>query len=541
MENPSNKIYENINQLYDKAGYLQRYGTDILIVVIIVILVLIGLSYFSFMNQIKPIKANWIQERCNPKYMPFAGLINKKDDQSILEATSENFEECSQTILQNISSYAMAPIYYATHIITEIFNDVNSGINSARGMFNNVRNSVTDVGDNVYNRSLNIMIPFQEYFIAIKSALGKVTGIAVSSIYTLYGSYLALKSLIGAIIEVVIIIMIALAAMIVLLWILPFTWPVAASMTAVFFAVLIPLIVLTVMMQDVFKTTVSGNIPKPPGACFDKNTFIEFENGTSKQIYQLNKSDLGKILKGGHKLTSIFKFDKDNNKMYYIDNIIISGSHRIFYNNEYIRISDYPNKLEIKDYDEPYIYCLNTDTGKIEIDNNLFLDYDDLTDEDLYKLKNHALWLNLNENNKLNNSELEKKQIYKDFIGGFEGFTQIEMNNGTCKFISECNVGDILKDNIKVLGVVLVDSNISDRFLYNDLFIASGNIIKVKHCNNDHNQIFSRLNDNLKQNVQNKDLYLYHLITDKQVIPINNEYFGDFNSSLDVPLNFYLH
>jgi len=531
MENNSKKLYENINTLYDKSGYLQRYGTDILIVIIILVIVFLGVSYFSFLNQIKPIKANWLQERCNPKYMPFAGLINKKDDQTVLQATAQNFEECSQTTLQNISSYAMAPIYYTVHLITQTFNEVSSGVNSARGMFHNVRNSVTSVGDDVYNRSLNVMTPIQEYFIAIKSALGKVTGVATASIYTLYGSYLALKSLLGAIIEVVIIIMVALAALIVILWILPFTWPVAASMTSVFLAVLIPLIILTVTMQNVFKSSI--NLPKQPGSCFDGDTIIEFEDKTKIPISKLDKTHIGKEIKGGHKIISIFKFKTDNNKIYKINDILVSGSHRILYNGKYIRVNNHPNKIEISDYNKDFIFCLNTNTGKIPIFNSIFLDYDDLLEEDLLKLKQNSLWLNFN------NENFIKQNIYKHFSCGFEAFTLVEMFDGTSKFISECQIGDLLKDNIKVLGTVLLESDLPEIFLYNDLILAGGNIIKLDADNNNENlQRFSRIKG---KKFNGNISYLFNLITDKQVIPINNEIFGDFNSGLDVPLNFYLN
>ena len=85
------------------------------------------------MNRIKPIKANWIQERCNPQVIPFAGLIQKKEGQTVLEATAQNFQECSQTTLQNLSGYALAPIYYLVNVINETFKELSGGINSARG------------------------------------------------------------------------------------------------------------------------------------------------------------------------------------------------------------------------------------------------------------------------------------------------------------------------------------------------------------------------------------------------------------------------
>jgi len=542
MEDTSNKIYENINSLYEKAGYIQRYGTDILIVVIILVICFIGLSYFSFLNRIKPIKSNWTQERCNPQVIPFAGLIHKKEGQSVLEATSENFQECSQTTLQNISSYAMSPIYYLVHIINETFKEFGDGINSARGMFNNVRDSVKNVGQNVYNRSLNVVIPFQEYFIAIKSALGKVSGIATASIYTLFGSYLALKSMIGAIIEVVIIIMIALASLIAILWILPFTWPVAASMSAVFLAILIPLIILTVTLQDVFKGSVKGQLPGMP-SCFDENTILEFEDNIQITISKLNKTHIGKILKGGNKITSILKLSTQNNQMYVINNILVSGSHRILYNGEFIRVENHPNRKIVQNYDKPYIYCLNTDTGKFIINNETFLDYDDLLDNDIQTLKEQSLWLNLNKESKLN-----KKDIYKYFDCGFDIGTLVEMNEGGNKFISECQVGDILRGNIKVLGKVVLDSNLNDIFLYNSSFLGGGNIIKIESryldflnilSKDDKHKIkFTRASSQIK--IKPKAAYLYNLLTDKGIIPINNEYFGDYNSGLDVPLHFFL-
>ena len=541
MEDTSNKLYENINSLYEKSGYLQRYGTDILIVVIILVICFIGLSYFSFMNRIKPIKANWIQERCNPQVIPFAGLIQKKEGQTVLEATAQNFQECSQTTLQNISSYALAPIYYLVNVINETFKELSGGINSARGMFDKVRDSVKNVGQDVYNRSLNIIIPFQEYFIAIKSALGKVSGIATASIYTLFGSYLALKAMIGAIIEVVIIIMIALAAIIVILWILPFTWPVAASMSAVFLAILIPLIILTVTLQDVFKGSVNGQIPGMP-ACFDQNTIIEFEDNTSIPISQLQKQDIGKNIKGGHKLTAILKIATQNNKMYKLNDIIVSGTHKVLYNNKFIKVEEHPDKILISDYNKPFIYCLNTDTGKIIINNVIFLDYDELLDDDIQILKEHSLWLNLNKQSKLN-----KKDIYKYFDCGFDIGTLVEMNEGGSKFISECKVGDILRGNIKVLGKVILDSNLDDIFLYNDSFLGGGNIIKIESRSLDFSNILSKDNHKIKftrASTQTKikpiKAHLYNLLTDKGIIPINDEYFGDYNSGLDVPLHFFI-
>ena len=49
------------------------------------------------MNRLKPIKADWTNQRCNPSIIPFAGLINAPPNTSKIEYTAENFSQCTQT------------------------------------------------------------------------------------------------------------------------------------------------------------------------------------------------------------------------------------------------------------------------------------------------------------------------------------------------------------------------------------------------------------------------------------------------------------
>jgi len=83
--------------------------------------------------------------------------------------------------------------------------------------------------------------------------------------------------------------------------------------------------------------------------------------------------------------------------------------------------------------------------------------------------------------------------------------------------------------------------NFTNLFLYKNSFLAGGNIIKVENSNNSSNSLqkLSRLKD--QTIMENNNLHLYNLITDKQIITINCEYFGDYNCGFDVPLNFYLN
>jgi hypothetical protein len=103
-----------------------------------------------------------------------------------------------------------------------------------------------------------------------------------AGLFTMLGSYYTLKALMGAIAQFIISILIALAVMIAIFWIFPFTWGVAATSTSIFVALAIPMAIILAFMVDVLHVNTSYSIPKIK--CFDKNTIIDmtaFGDGTA--------------------------------------------------------------------------------------------------------------------------------------------------------------------------------------------------------------------------------------------------------------------
>ena len=85
----SDSIFNVINKIYNKAGFLEKYGGSLWLTIILIIVFFVAISYFNVMNNIQPIKADWLNQRCSPSVMPFAGIINKPDNQSAFEFTSQ--------------------------------------------------------------------------------------------------------------------------------------------------------------------------------------------------------------------------------------------------------------------------------------------------------------------------------------------------------------------------------------------------------------------------------------------------------------------
>ena len=257
-------FYQSINQLYDKAGYLARYGGDVYITIIVLILFLLFVGYYSAMSRIKPLRANWTKERCNPSVIPYAGLVYRPPGKTVMEATTENFAQCGQTVLQNITGYAVMPLQYVLSTITQVFVLIVKSLEMIRALFNEMRNNIKTITEDVMGRLLNIVVPLQQIMVAVKSALEKFVGIGASIIYTIYGAYLALKAFIGSVIKLIILYLVALTIIIVVLWLLPWTWPLATAATVTWLLITIYLIIVIVFFSQAMRGRTSGKVPKKP-------------------------------------------------------------------------------------------------------------------------------------------------------------------------------------------------------------------------------------------------------------------------------------
>ena len=95
---------------------------------------------------------DWANQRCNPAVIPFAGMINAPSGESVIQFTGENFEQCTQNVLGEIAQYAFMPIYYLLNSITSMFNELTEAMDAMRSMFNNMRNSISDQGNDLFSQ-----------------------------------------------------------------------------------------------------------------------------------------------------------------------------------------------------------------------------------------------------------------------------------------------------------------------------------------------------------------------------------------------------
>ena len=498
---PLNETTDKIHKMYKDLSYLDQYGGSVILFFVLLVLLFGVFAYFYVMKNIQPIKDDWSNQRCNPRVMPFAGFINKPGDKSVSEFTNENFAYCMQNILISITGYLVEPIMYATSNLNNIYSGVGSSLQSVRGMFSNMRTYIGKVAEEIMGRVMNVMTPMLQIIITFVDTLEKTIGILTAGLYTSLGTYYALKAFLGSIMYLLIVILITLAGIIVALWILPFTWGAAITMTTIFISISVVLSVMIAFFSEVLHIRPDLNMPKLPGkpklnVCFDKNTVLKMENGEEKVISEIL---VGDVLEKSGEVTAVLKLDAKYNrraKMFRVNNVVVSGNHKINYFGLWIPVCNCPKRELLSDYDEPYLYCLNTTSKRIFVNGMEFSDWDEIFEEDVEVLKKFCKNLHL-----YNREEKDLRFIHEYFDHGFPSHAQIKMFNGKKKEMKDIEVGDILRCEEIVYGIVQVKDNEK---------MAS----KIKNSSNYLNL--------------EKDK-LYHILTDVGTFYVENTKYNDYN------------
>lgn len=532
MDNINNESYINIQKIYDNLNYFDQYGSSLVLFILITITLFILCSYCFVMINVQPIKDDWINQRCKPSVIPFAGLINAPEGMSSTDFTKENFDYCTQNIIKGVTGNAVQPLTFITSMLNTLFDNIKQSLNGIREMINKIRVKLQATAQEIMGRIINITIPLQQIIIGLKDVLSKVQGTMTAGLFTLLGSYYTLKSLMGAIAQLIVTILIALAVMVASLWVVPFTWGAAAANTAIFVAISIPMALILTFMTKVLK--VQSNLKIPKIKCFDKNTILKMNDGREKLIIDI---EVGDILINNNKVTSKIKVETEGSEIYNLNSVIVSNSHIVKYNDNWIPVSEHPDSIKIESYNEPFLYCLNTSSKIIIINNICFTDWDEIYNSDIVKF-NTLLCMKFN--NCAEKYTFKTNDIHIYFDGGFIGSTNIKLKNGLTKTIQNIEVGDVLENNENVYGLVELDGkDIDEQCIY---YLGKNQIIEggCNLCFYDESiNILTTLDldENNKRIKNTKENKLYHLLTDKKSFYINGIKFFDYNSSIDLFLN----
>lgn len=253
--------------------------TDVLLTLFIIFIYLCAYAYVKIRANSKFIRENWSIYRCNPPYMPFAGMVMQPTNMSNSEYTQMNFEYCFQNIMNDVASSYMEPLYYTQSLAGSMLGGIASSLNSMRELINNVRNAISSAIAEILARILNVMHPIMIIIIKLRDLTGKMQGVATSYLYTIYGMYQTLVSGLRSIFQIIVIILIVMGAVIVAVWVAvaiaiafgPFGIPAViamtatgAALTAVYVGIAIPLGIIAHFLAETMDIRGLSLVPSPP-------------------------------------------------------------------------------------------------------------------------------------------------------------------------------------------------------------------------------------------------------------------------------------
>lgn len=534
-----------IRKMASNATYTQKYGMDLLIAICLVILFVFSIIYFNILNSFIPIKKNWVNERCKPSVMPFAGLINKPDDETATEFTINNFNQCTIQLLNDLSKYLLQPFYFILFSVISQIKALSSTTISFRELIAACRQNIGDANVSSMDNFKAYIISLRKYIITSSDLTHKLTAFLRTCLYSIKTAFFLLVSFFKIIFVLIRNILIILAITIIVLWVIFFAlvssffgaplaiaFKIAAiATTIIMVAIIVVFLLIISFMKNTLKVKTKP-IPKVPQkkACFDGNTMVKLLNNKTVPFKNLQ---VGDILEDNSYITTFLKFTSYGSDLYILNNIIVTGNHRVYDESlGLIRVDKHPNSIYINDYREPYIYCINTSNKNIIINNTTFVDWDNIDNNDIIDL-------HVNCSNKgLLPHNFSKKDIHTYLSSGFFEDSIIQLDDGRSVKIKDIEVNDVLKHGERIIGTIKIyayDINDIYEFYLDNNIIKCTNNIEINYKLGNINT--TKLQGNKLENI----MYIYNLITDKGTFYVDNINVMDYTNSLNQHLKKHIY
>ena len=139
--------------------------------------IIISLSYIGS-AQIKYLKDNWSELRCNPVYMPMASYAGIDP--------FTNFIKCINKGFSDYAGAAMDPLHGQMSMVGDSLNEISGALSDMRGLFANVRGGFGMVFQMVFGKIANLMSSMQYLMIRIQTLMGRIVGVFASIVYAFY-------------------------------------------------------------------------------------------------------------------------------------------------------------------------------------------------------------------------------------------------------------------------------------------------------------------------------------------------------------------
>lgn len=259
---------EEIRKIYVRTGYLENDGTNVLLALLIIVVTFSMVGYNSSQAVLKMMQTNWASNKCNPIYMPFAGVVMPIPGVTTFDNAFNNFNYCIQSDLSAVFSAIMLPIEFGLFLTVQCIDAAIYASALVTKLMQMFQSLFGGIFKDLFDKIIDFIVPIVIICLNTRDAMAKINGIMITVIFTIMSVYnltiSGTSSMLNLFLDVVIMFIGIVIALMVIAFVLVaffFTGPlgiavaaVATSLAGVAIGFIILYEVMDSFSQEVFNT-----------------------------------------------------------------------------------------------------------------------------------------------------------------------------------------------------------------------------------------------------------------------------------------------
>jgi hypothetical protein len=300
------------------------------------------------------------------------------------ESVSANFTKCTMKGFQDYAGFVMDPLMAQFSLVNDTLSEVTGNMNSMRSMMGEMRGGFLGIVGSVFGKIQNLTSHIQYIMIRMRTLMSRIVGVMISFVYMFFTGVASGESV------------------------------------------------------------NNGPIMRTIGfLCFHPDTQISI-NEKNETVF-IRNIKIGDKLKGDATVTSVYELKGRGVPMYSLYGTLVSGSHKVKFQKEFIFVRDHPLAKKVRDVSS--LYCLNTTTHRIFTPTSEFLDFVENTSPMITNMKSKYVEL-------IYNAQTSPRNVPTSHVTGVMAEVKVPLEYDDVP-IWLVEVGDTLDNGEKVLGTVI--------------------------------------------------------------------------------------
>jgi len=309
-------------------------------------LLILGVILYTYAQAtLDDARDNWVQYRCNPIYMPFAGSIQPE------VTTADNFQYCISSMAQQVFKLLLDPIYMLFDVFNRLIGRVGHEFRYFRNFISGIQLFITSFTEETFAKIhssfgvvMSLMSRIRDIIGRIVGSVGYTTAIAITAVKLI-------EALVGYMKTVIMAIVIILFAI----------------------SILLAFVAPPLLGFAIFLGTFVGL-----SFCFHPDTPIKLKDGSTVLLKQVK---VGDYLSSGARVTATMACLAEGVPLYTYGGTIVSGDHLVREDGTWVYVRDSKKKALYVGPPPQTLICLNTTDHQIPIGDTIFADYEEIEEE----------------------------------------------------------------------------------------------------------------------------------------------------------------